>query len=290
MPGRVLPGSGRATRSPPCAWSSPTRCPLSSRRGRPDPSHAAPLRLPGDGVTSADRLHDENADTPSVLGGATSATPRRTGVRARRGSSCASMRPRQWSKNILVFVAPAAASVLGQWTVLWRVILAVLHLLRRRLGPLPHQRRARRRAGSAPPDQAHAARGERRSSRRRSRSGAGVALIAAGLVGAALVGPVGLRPRRGGLPRAERRLQPVAEAATRHGAGDRGVGVRAASRGRRRRRPRVPLDVVPRLHVVRGAVRRHGEALRRARHASARTGAITAASSTSTPSRSCVRR
>ena len=36
------------------------------------------------------------------------------------------MRPRQWSKNILVFAAPAAASVLGHWSVFWRVVLAFL--------------------------------------------------------------------------------------------------------------------------------------------------------------------
>ena len=35
-------------------------------------------------------------------------------------------RPRQWSKNVLLFAAPAAASVLGQWSVLWRVVVAFL--------------------------------------------------------------------------------------------------------------------------------------------------------------------
>ena len=36
------------------------------------------------------------------------------------------MRPRQWSKNVLVFAAPAAASVLGHWPVFWRVVVAFL--------------------------------------------------------------------------------------------------------------------------------------------------------------------
>lgn len=35
-------------------------------------------------------------------------------------------RPRQWSKNVLLFAAPAAASVLGQWSDLWRVVVAFL--------------------------------------------------------------------------------------------------------------------------------------------------------------------
>jgi decaprenyl-phosphate phosphoribosyltransferase len=34
------------------------------------------------------------------------------------------MRPRQWSKNVLIFAAPAAASVLDHWSVLWRVVVA----------------------------------------------------------------------------------------------------------------------------------------------------------------------
>jgi decaprenyl-phosphate phosphoribosyltransferase len=35
-----------------------------------------------------------------------------------------SMRPRQWIKNLLVFAAPAAAGVLGEWHTVWRVIAA----------------------------------------------------------------------------------------------------------------------------------------------------------------------
>jgi decaprenyl-phosphate phosphoribosyltransferase len=35
-------------------------------------------------------------------------------------------RPKQWTKNVLVFVAPAAAGVLLHWTVLWHGVLAFL--------------------------------------------------------------------------------------------------------------------------------------------------------------------
>ncbi len=35
-----------------------------------------------------------------------------------------SLRPRQWTKNALVFAAPAAAGVLFEWPVLWRVVAA----------------------------------------------------------------------------------------------------------------------------------------------------------------------
>ena len=33
-------------------------------------------------------------------------------------------RPKQWSKNVLVFAAPGAAGVLDNWPFLWRTLLA----------------------------------------------------------------------------------------------------------------------------------------------------------------------
>ena len=245
-------------------------------------------RPPGDAVTSADRVATTARKIPSDPGWRRAATRTGTGATARRGSCSERCGPASgprtsWSsrrrrrRRARALVGPVAGGA------------GLLHLLRRRLGALPHQRRARRRAGPASPGQTHAAGGQwpaARAARHGRRGRADRRQPGRGRV----AGPVGLRPRRGVLPRADRRLQPVAEAPARHGAGARRLRVRAARRGRRRRRPRVPLDVVPRLHLVRRALRRHGQALRRARAPRREPRGTTAACSTSTPSRSFARR
>jgi decaprenyl-phosphate phosphoribosyltransferase len=100
------------------------------------------------------------------------------------------MRPRQWTKNILVFAAPAAASVLGHWSVFWRVVVAFLlfcaaasgHYLindvldaeQDRHHPVKRMRPVA--SGELPA---------------RVAVGAGIALIAISLAGAAVLGPWG---------------------------------------------------------------------------------------------------
>ena len=48
-------------------------------------------------------------------------------------------RPTQWLKNLLVFMAPAAAGVLGEWHTTLRVVGSLFYLLRRGLGHLSRQ-------------------------------------------------------------------------------------------------------------------------------------------------------
>jgi decaprenyl-phosphate phosphoribosyltransferase len=101
------------------------------------------------------------------------------------------MRPRQWIKNLLVFMAPAAASVLGEWTTAWRAVGAffifcaaasghylindVIDAEQDRHHPLKQGRPVA--SGALSPTIA---------------LWAGVTLIAVGFVGAALLGPWGL--------------------------------------------------------------------------------------------------
>jgi decaprenyl-phosphate phosphoribosyltransferase len=72
-------------------------------------------------VTSPERLHNEKPEPDWVppLGGPPAHWRNSTPWLLVR-----EMRLRQWSKNVLVFAAPAAASVLGHWSVLWRVVVA----------------------------------------------------------------------------------------------------------------------------------------------------------------------
>jgi decaprenyl-phosphate phosphoribosyltransferase len=98
------------------------------------------------------------------------------------------MRPRQWSKNLLVFLAPAAASVLGHGSTAWRVIGAfavfcavasghylindVVDAEQDRHHPIKQRRPVA--SGDLAPSVA---------------LGAGIGLITLGLAGAALLGP-----------------------------------------------------------------------------------------------------
>jgi decaprenyl-phosphate phosphoribosyltransferase len=100
------------------------------------------------------------------------------------------MRPRQWSKNVLVFAAPAAASVLGHWSVLWRVVAAFFifcaaasgHYLINDVLDAEQDRHHPTKRGRP------VASGELPAT---VATGAGIALIVVGLVGAALLGPWG---------------------------------------------------------------------------------------------------
>ena len=93
---------------------------------------------PGDRVTSSERTqNDSEGQDPTAPLPTESGSPDRTAPlpldypQAQRRQSTAwllfrAMRPRQWSKNLLLFVAPAAASALGHWSVFWRVVVAFL--------------------------------------------------------------------------------------------------------------------------------------------------------------------
>jgi decaprenyl-phosphate phosphoribosyltransferase len=137
-------------------------------------------------VTSADRVADESPERPWQA-----PPPARPSGHWRHSTPwllVREMRPRQWSKNLLVFAAPAAGSVLGHWSVLWRVILAffifcaaasghylindVLDAEQDRHHPVKRMRPVASGELSAP-----------------LATGVGVALIAVSLAGAALLGP-----------------------------------------------------------------------------------------------------
>jgi decaprenyl-phosphate phosphoribosyltransferase len=102
-----------------------------------------------------------------------------------------SMRPRQWIKNLLVFAAPAAAGVLGEWHTAWRVIATFFVFCAVASGTYlindvidadsdrhhPLKRRRPVASGDLSPSVA---------------LGVGTGLIAAGIAAALLIGPWGL--------------------------------------------------------------------------------------------------
>jgi len=65
-------------------------------------------------------------ETPPEPSPATLVDPPPTGLGSTLGPIARGMRPRQWIKNLLVFMAPAAAGVLGDWHTTLRVIGAFL--------------------------------------------------------------------------------------------------------------------------------------------------------------------
>jgi decaprenyl-phosphate phosphoribosyltransferase len=75
-------------------------------------------------VTSLERV--PNDETPAGASAATLHDLPATGLRSTLGPIARGMRPRQWIKNLLVFMAPAAAGVLGEWHTTLRVIGAFL--------------------------------------------------------------------------------------------------------------------------------------------------------------------
>jgi decaprenyl-phosphate phosphoribosyltransferase len=133
-------------------------------------------------------VHDEDAELPGRPWVAPAGHPHGHWRQSTPWLLVREMRPRQWSKNVLVFAAPAAGSVLGQWSVLWRVVLAffifcaaasghylindVLDAEQDRHHPVKRMRPVASGELSAP-----------------LATGVGVALIAASLAGAALLGP-----------------------------------------------------------------------------------------------------
>ncbi len=155
-----------------------------------DPTLAAWVCPPPDlgaGVTTPERLANENPDRSWRLHLGNPDAPWRHST---AWLVVREMRPRQWSKNILVFAAPAAASVLGHWSVLWRVVAAFLifcavasghYLINDVLDAEQDRHHPTKRdrpvaSGELPVPVA---------------LGTGVGLIVVGLVGAALLGPWG---------------------------------------------------------------------------------------------------
>ena len=130
----------------------------------------------------------------------------------------------------------------------------------------------RRRVGSAPPRQAAPARGQRRAATR-------TGTRRRGRPHRRRPSPARSSSDRGASPSSsasyagiEHRLQHPPQARARDGARRGGVVLRAPGGRRRRRRPRAPLQLVPRLHLVRRPVRRDREALRGARPPGPRPG------------------
>ena len=97
-------------------------------------------------------------------------------------------RPRQWTKNLLVFAAPAAAGVLDNAGPAVDALIAFARLLPGGLRHVLRQRRPRRRCRPAPSDQAHPARGLRRGAGGVAYAG-GAVLLAASVALAFAAGP-----------------------------------------------------------------------------------------------------
>ena len=83
------------------------------------------------------------------------------GARATVRALARGMRPRQWIKNLLVFMAPAAAGVLGDPRTAAAHRRRVRRVLLGGLGHLSRERRGRRGVGPAPPGEAPPAGGQR---------------------------------------------------------------------------------------------------------------------------------
>ena len=163
-----------------------------------------------------------------------------------------SLRPRQWIKNLLVFMAPAAAGVLGHWATTFRVVAAFFVFCAVASGTYlindvvdaesdrhhPVKRRRPVASGDLSTNLA---------------LGIGVVLMALGIAAALVIGPWGFGMVVRRLRRPQRRLQPAAEERARRRTGDRRGGVRAPCRGGRSGGRRAPLQLVPRLHLVRRA-------------------------------------
>ena len=139
-------------------------------------------------MTSPDRLSDESPDKPERPWVATTGPARAQWRHSTPWLLLRAMRPRQWSKNVLLFAAPAAGSVLGEWHVFWRVAVAFLifcaaasghYLINDVLDADQDRRHPVKRMRPT-------ASGELSAS---LASGVGVALIAVSLAGAALLGP-----------------------------------------------------------------------------------------------------
>ena len=179
-------------------------------------------------------------------------------------ATLAAMRPRQWTKNLLLFAGILFAAELGDAGALARRDRGVRRLLRRLERRLSRQRRARRRRRPPPSGQAPSSRRARRALAPHDRALAAATLAAAAL---ALATRLGL-----GVPRLPRRLRRAAGAYTlglKHVVlvdviAISGLFVLRAAAGARRGR-RADLALAPALHRPAGALPRPRQAPRRAR-------------------------
>ncbi len=199
----------------------------------------------------------------SGRGGATSAAPALP-LRPRRGrlhAVVATVRPRQWTKNLLVIAAAGAAGALGHDDVPLRVGLAFLAFCFLASGIY-----AVNDVRDAEEDRLHPRKRERPVAAGELAPAAalrlGAALMVAGLALCVAIRPL-LGARRRGISGAHAQLRGAVAAHRdpRHRR-DRGR-LRAPRRRRRRRRPRHPVALVHPCHHLLRAARRGRQALRR---------------------------
>ena len=211
-----------------------------------------------------------------------------TAPRSTLGLLAQGARPRQWLKNLLVFMAPAAAGVLGEWHTTLRVVVAFLIFCVVASGTYLVND-----VVDAGADEYHPVKRLRPVASGALRPGvalaAGAALIATAIAGAVLIGPWGFAVVVASYAAIEHRLQHPLEARARHGAGRGRALLRVARRRRRRGGRRAALQLVPRLHLVRRLVHRERKALLQSTPDWGATGECIAPCSISTASHSSSR-
>ena len=161
--------TGRSCRRRPCACRS-----VASHEGRSPTTGSGAYSTGPAGALSGPWMRRypwprcRRSPIPSLRTTPDRAPTRRTRS-LRRKAIIKTARPKQWTKNVLVFAAPAAAGVLDEREHLLQTLVAFVGLLPRGERHLLPQRRHRRRGRPPPPHQAAPTRRRRRPRRTHAR-------------------------------------------------------------------------------------------------------------------------